>query len=358
MTIQILPGTLDEEIAESVSTGGTAGLYDVADPQNITVASQTIIVTDGIVDTPITSDADYTLTATPAIDAGRDGQIVVLINEGSHAITLQDEAFLAGGGFRLQATTRTLDGGRGQIGLMYDEAIGEWMEQWYSDAVVFVPAVTAFTVNGATSLTREVGSSGVDTVPTFAMSYLGTPSAASIDVNSGKVSPSDYPLTINSPFTSGTGAALNRGTTIGASHTFTVTATVSGTGSLTRSVIVVYYNRVYLLKSTHSTAAALTDTEINLAANSSIQNSVGYSTSSVPVTGAGEYLWYLFPSRMTYNTITFYVGSQLPGGMDGAGTNGTVISHTNQYGYTEDYRAFRADNPALGAMGSWSVSVT
>jgi len=117
-------------------------------------------------------------------------------------------------------------------------------------------------------------------------------------------------------------------------------------------------NRVYLLKSTNATAAALTDTEINQATCSSVQDSIGFAPGNPPASGAGEYLWYLFPDRLHYNTITFYVGSQLPGGMDGAGTSGVTLTHVNQWGYSETYRAFRSDNPSLGTLSTWSCATT
>ena len=76
------------------------------------------------------------------------------------------------------------------------------------------------------------------------------------------------------------------------------------------------------------------------------------------MSGAGEYLWYLFPSRLSYHTITFYVGSLLAGGMDGAGTGGSILTHVNLWGYSETYRSFRSDNPNLGLLSSWSCVTT
>jgi hypothetical protein len=355
--------------------------------------------------------------------------------------------------------------------------MGGWVEKYFGNVLPFVASIRSFTVDGGSALVREVAGAGAqDSVPSFAASYVGVPSAASIDVDSGgKVSPSDYPITLPAScleLNAGTmppSVAYYKGSTVAAVRTFTITATVSGTTGLTRSCTVTYLNsryggintqntalsssqtvalgslavdnakyasfnvnatagnsiwyshraalgtvayfaingeraafthvgtgtvsvtnasgfaetfeqycsglsglgsvtvtaeaspspnRVYLFKSTHATAAHLTDAEINAAAISHLQDSIPYAPSSSPVSGASEYLWYVFPDRLSYSTIAFYVGSQLPGGMDGAGTSGTTFTHVNQWGFSETYRAFRSDNPNLGTLSTWSCATT
>ena len=383
----------------------------------------------------------------------------------------------------MQAATRTLLPDQGSIELVYDTNMKGWFERSFSNVLAFAPGVSGFGVSGAAA--REVAAGNtLDTAPSFTVSYVGTPTAASIDIagfdGSGnpdpcKVNSGDYPITLSAPFTSATGPAFDKGSTVGATRTFTVTATVGG-GSSTDSATITYYNsryagsiaqntalngvqvtslssaisndnlgtfltvtassgnyvwycyraalgplpsdsngypcisingeraafnrigsgnnsvtnasgftenfeeycsalpglgfcictaagtvapnRVYLLKSTATTAAALTDAEINAATASNLQNSIAYNPSSRPNTGDGEYIWYLFPNRLTFATIAFYVNSQVEGGMDGAGTTGQTLTHVNRYGYSELYRAFRSDNAKLGPISSWSCSTT
>jgi hypothetical protein len=451
-------------------------LYTAIDTQNLTSATGAIAVTDGEAVTPLAANADYTITATPTIADGRDGQLAMLVNTGSHTITLQDMGTLGGSNLRLAATTRSLAPNCGVLELVFDAAMGGWVETEFVNVLAFVPAVGGFTLDGGTGLVREVAaSSTVDAVPTFTVSYVGVPKAASINVDGGEVVGTDYPISLPANYTALSASttppskAFYKGSAVGSVRAFTVTASVSSVVGLTRTCTVTYLNsryggvnaqgtalssaqvvalgalaidnnlygsfnanattgsylwychraalgqvanfaingertvftrigdgtasvtnasgftenfeqyrsavsglgnvtvtaqgglppnRVYLLKSTNTTAATLTDAEINAAATSALQDSIALNPGTRPVTGPGEYLWYMFPARLTYNTITFYVGSQLPGGMDGAGTGGTTFTHVNQWGYSESYRAFRSDNANLGTLSSWSCAVT
>lgn len=74
------------------------------------------------------SGGAVTLTSTPTIAAGSDGQIVYI--QGTHAtntVTLQDEASLAGTKLKLGAATRALAKGS-LLGLMYDTTDAFWYE--------------------------------------------------------------------------------------------------------------------------------------------------------------------------------------------------------------------------------------
>lgn len=67
------------------------------------------------------------MTATPTIANGQDGQILVIINTGTNTFTLQDQGTLASSNLRLVGTTFAC-ATRDNITLMYNVAIGDWVE--------------------------------------------------------------------------------------------------------------------------------------------------------------------------------------------------------------------------------------
>ena len=62
---------------------------------------------------------------------------------------------------------------------------------------------------------------------------------------------------------------------------------------------------------------------------------------------AGEYLWYCHPDRIA-DLATIKDGTT---GFAIAGSYRTTVSHTNQYGYVEDYRCWRSDNTGIYPTG-------
>jgi len=62
---------------------------------------------------------------------------------------------------------------------------------------------------------------------------------------------------------------------------------------------------------------------------------------------AGEYLWYCHPDRIA-DLATIKDGTT---GFAIAGSYRTNVSHTNQYGYVEDYRCWRSDNTGIYPAG-------
>lgn len=100
--------------------------------QAITAASQTITSTGTA--HHLTSDGAYTMTSTPTIADGQDGQIVILTNETALTrITLQDRLTLTNSGLRLGSPTRSLAPGD-SIVLMYHGTLGDWLELAYANA--------------------------------------------------------------------------------------------------------------------------------------------------------------------------------------------------------------------------------
>lgn len=83
----------------------------------------------------LTADASYTLTSTPTLADGEDGQRVLILNvDTTDVITIQDQGTLAGSNLRLGATTRAL-GPRDSIMLMYSSTIGDWVEVAFTNVL-------------------------------------------------------------------------------------------------------------------------------------------------------------------------------------------------------------------------------
>ena len=107
-------------------------LFVLPSPQAITAATNTI-ASNGYM--RLTANASYTMTSTPTIANGLDGEIVILVNADTvDTITLQDQGTLAGSNLRLGAATRAL-GPRDSIILIYDAVVGDWVELAYSNVI-------------------------------------------------------------------------------------------------------------------------------------------------------------------------------------------------------------------------------
>lgn len=94
---------------QSISSAGSVILANAA----------TVQITSG--------SSSYTLSSTPTIAAGIDGQDVLILNFGTGTITLQDEATLAGSLLRLSAPTVALGPGQ-TIRLRWFGVIGRWKQ--------------------------------------------------------------------------------------------------------------------------------------------------------------------------------------------------------------------------------------
>jgi len=214
------------------------------------------------------------------------------------------------------------------------------------------PSVTGFTVQPAaagypddTSGLAMVASSGTDT-PRFAATYQGTPTAATIDIQSEtyagnpEVNPSDYPTTVLTPFTSHDGPAINRGAAVAEAVTFRITATVDSV-SKTRDVTLTYVNeRLWGISTVDDIDTAAEIDTFRTAQSKELSNSRA-KTFSVTA-GAGEYIYYII--RDALGTPTFTIGG-FEGGFSKVGDN---VSWTNPRGFVENYDVWRSDNANLG----------
>lgn len=93
--------------------------------QTLSAASSTISADANVVQ--VSPSSALTLTSTPTIGNGRDGQQMVVLNVGSNNVTLQDQGTLASSNLRLVATTITL-APRQSVTLLYSSTIGDWVQ--------------------------------------------------------------------------------------------------------------------------------------------------------------------------------------------------------------------------------------
>lgn len=331
--------------------------YFTARSTQAVVAGTAISVTDGSPVTPITITGDTTMTAAPTIAAGRNGQLVILINDDATStddLIVSDAGVLSGSLLRLGASTRTLTPGA-TLTLIYDSVIGAWVEQNFNTLVTITPAILTHTINigsgAASSQNAEVAGSGTHT-PTFAWTYTGVPSAGTVDVSSGGDPGTDYPATILTPFTSLVGPAFNKGTSVGTVRTFTPSITVNGSSLTSPTATVTYINRRYAGPNT-SGAILSSANVLNLdgSGGTSDLSTSQYGTFSVTA-GASDYIYYAHRSALTAISSD---GMSIDGEICGFTDLGTM-SHTNDSGFTETFRQYVTTIQNAGAVSLVTAS--
>lgn len=322
------------------TTSGSVG-YDIfgdVATQTISGASQAITVVDGDAYRPISSDAQYTLTAEPTIASGRNGQLVVIKNVGTDNIILQDVNALGGSNLRLTANTLTIQPG-GSMGLIYDSTIGFWIEQYLLNPQTFTPEIWSFTVDGAGSLTHEWGdgSTANDTAPAFVASYVGAPSSASVTLTA---SPDPgYPYSLPSPYTSGTGPQYFRASTRNGSRAFRLDATVSGEG-LTAYNFVTYRAPNYC--GINTTSGVLNSAQINALTNV-VLDTDAYGSYAVNASGV-NYIWF---AHVDTDTTPYFSIAGIRAQFDAKQIS---FSHTSTYLKVSNYDTYRSVPSGLGSV--------
>jgi len=328
--------------------GGTNSLLSERATQAI-AAGTTISVTDGSPVTPFTTSGNITNTAAPFIAAGREGQLVILRNDnGSGTLTISDTNIGVGGSLlRLSANTVTMAAGS-SLALVYSTIQAAWVEEWYLALVAVTPAINTHTINigagAANAQNAEVANAGTDT-PTFAWTFTGVPSSGTVDVDGGD-SGSAYPHAISAPYTSLTSDPFDKGTSVGTVRTFTPSIVVNGVTKTTPTATVTYINRRYMGPSAE--AAALTTAQVlGLDADAhgtSALSTINTGTFSVNIE-AGEYLWYAYRAALgaaLYLTLNGEIAEFIE--------KQTTLAHTNDSGFAENFRTWRATIAAVGAV--------
>lgn len=98
------------------------------------VAADAILATATLV-TVTAAGGDVTLTSTPTVADGADGQLLIIMNiDAASLITLQDQGTLALSNLRLEASTVVL-GPRDSITLIWSDDIDDWVQVGYSDVL-------------------------------------------------------------------------------------------------------------------------------------------------------------------------------------------------------------------------------
>jgi len=123
---------------------------------------------------------------------------------------------------------------------------------------------------------------------------------------------------------------------VGASTTFTLHAAKGATNSTYNSAVA-FYNRRHWGVSVD--ASGFTSSDIGGLAGNELSNAKA-KTFTV-TTGAGEYIWYCYPSRL--GTVVFTVG-----GFEGGFESPETVSRVNDLGYTENFYCYRSTNANLG----------
>jgi hypothetical protein len=320
------------------------------------VATDDIEVTDSTPYTPIQSASAITLTSQPTIAAGRNGQIAYIANVGNYNITVQDVNVLGGSLLRLTANTVTIQPG-GTLVMRYDSAVGFWMEVSVLNPQSFTPSISSFTMDGFSSATHEVGGANSPESPSthnFALTYVGTPSSCSIDIDGGEINPSDYPVTLVSPYTSYSNAPnFYRATTIGGTRILTASAMVSGQPK-TKTVTVTYYNSRYAGINTQATL--LSSAQVVALGALAIDNSYNSgSKSGLAATGL-NYIWYCYRSALGTANLYFGVNWKGDGTERASFTQIGSQSVTNASGFVESFYEYRSAiqgiNSLPGAQGT------
>lgn len=156
--------TLDVYSKEESDDNLTEALFPTANDVALVLVSDAIAATAPVM--TLHSGSDLTLTSTPTVPTGLDGQEVVLLNTGTHNITLQDSGTLTGSDLALSVAALTLHPLE-SVTLRYSVAATVWV------ATAFSAKTGTGDMQGANNL------SDVSSV-SLARSNLGVPSAAQI----------------------------------------------------------------------------------------------------------------------------------------------------------------------------------
>lgn len=116
--------TITAASGQSVTITG-AVFFGIGETQ-VLVSGSTISPNAYVV--PVSAAGVITLTATPAITTGTNGQIIKIVNVGSNAITLQANALLSGSNLRMNTLTTAVLSPLNSIEFMYLTSVDQWVQ--------------------------------------------------------------------------------------------------------------------------------------------------------------------------------------------------------------------------------------
>lgn len=220
--------------------------------------------------------------------------------------------------------------------VLYDVTTGKPKLDYLQSGDILNPAlILTFGHNLGYALVSSTGSE--QDTPTYTLTYQGTCSNCSVTASPAMTG---YPHSLDSPYTSHVGPALNALTTVGAAYTITASATIDGQEK-TKDCYVYYYNKRLWGVSSNDAIDTAGEIDTFQAAQSSEVHPSRAKTFTVTA-GAGEYIYYI--CRSDLGTPSFKVGGFSGGFQLVAGT----VSWTNARGKTENYQVWRSTNAALG----------
>jgi hypothetical protein len=125
-----------------------------------------------------TAGGSKTLTATPTISAGANGQKIVLLNTGAapETITLQDATVLAGSGLALMAGRYPIAAG-GSITMVYSSDLSLWVQ------VGIMPPPGVQAVNNASTIASSIGLVPIKSTTLNTNRTIGTAPSVSAGLN-------------------------------------------------------------------------------------------------------------------------------------------------------------------------------
>ena len=204
----------------------------------------------------------------------------------------------------------------------------------------FVFGINSFTVSG--SSTALIGSGNYSlTGRQLTVDYQepGSITVVNADVTTNASSDSGFPVDVTSGNAFLSGRNISYPASKNTSITFTVGATGSDSSFVTKTDSITFRNNNY---SGVTNAASLTGGELNSELSGGLDNN--RSQTFTVSAGAGEYIYYAYPS--SYGDATFTVGG-FAGGF--SKLHGGATAHVNIDGFSETYFIYRSDNASLGS---------
>jgi hypothetical protein len=190
----------------------------------------------------------------------------------------------------------------------------------------FTTNITSTTLIGATAFNLQSFNISAAYLP------LGIPtvSGATLTISSGF----GFPIGLSSPFTSYTFIAGKGVTYSSPPQTVTLTLTATdGTSTASANSSFTFVNNVYTGVSSNASLSTVT----GLSATLSNSKNRTFTVTA----GAGQYIYYVYPSRLGTSTFT-------SGGFEGGFEAPVTYSVTNTNGYTENFYFYRSTRDSLG----------
>lgn len=322
-----------------------------------------VAVTNGSPITPFTTDGDasFTSNAIPFIVAGRNGQLVILRNDGLGTLTLRDtnNATLPGSLLRLSELALAMGAGS-SLALTYSTSENAWVQQYYQ-ALVAANSIHSFTI-ASFPLSREVAASETpEDAPTYSATYKGFPTEAYVEVTGSPSNPGNTnmtPATGDPPLFIGpnTGGVWNKGVSVPTIVTATLHAVVGGV-SREKVVEITYFNSRYAGFNAQDTV--LSSSQIGgLGAMAPLDNLFNSGSKSGIAATTGTYVWYCYRSAL--GGVPLFGVNWKGDGNERAEFEllPSAVSHTNASDFTENFRLFRSVIAGISSLDGATITGT